>query len=747
MTGLSGTWAEAVPNLLIGLREGLEAGLVVSILLAAVRKSGGSSISDGTNATESRPALSTRPIWFGVLGAVSLAASFAAVLTYSTSVLSSRGQEAVGGLLSVLAVGLVTGMVFWMRATAASLSAQLRGEVARAAALGAGALTLTAFLAVGREGLETSLFLWTAVRASGSTVAPLVGAGLGLAAAVTLCWLLYRRAVRLNIGVFFNRTAIALIVIAAGVLSYGLGDLQDAGLLTGQQWIAFDLTAHLDAGTWWVALISGVTDLAPKLTVLQAVAWVGYLAVVVPAFVRAGKSAAARGTKAAAAPEAAAPKAAEAVVAQAPAGAEAAPAAVAAPELAAAPQDRWQILAAQRPWAVAGVLIAVPVLGAGAAVAALPAASASATTTIDVTSTACAPGWSAAGTGQQTFAVDNQTTEVGEMNLEDASGATWLARSRRSARPPPPPHRDPRSRHVHLQVPDVRRGHASSAPVAVAGPQQAAAPAAFTPVTLEELVGPNKQYQAYAATDLARLPTQIVALRADLAAGNLTSRPPRLAGRAADLGARSVRPTTASATRAPRWTGCPTACRSVSPTRVSPACTGSSTASTTARAPRSCCRPRTRCQGVATVQKKLTTDDKAGDPTNLPLRVHEIIEDALRDHLSGIDDEGAGAAYARPTQTRRSTGPSSANSRRCSAARSPGLVATADQQLDALDKALLATQTSSAATQTPSVPGAAQWASIEDTPRPPGSRSTPPSARWLETLARVPDLLEVPPTA
>jgi high-affinity iron transporter len=89
-----------------------------------------------------------------------------------------------------------------MRRAAAGLSAQLRGEVERAVMIGAGALTVTAFLAVGREGLETTLFLWTAVRASGATAAPLAGAGLGLAAAVTLCWLLYRQAVRLNIGVF-----------------------------------------------------------------------------------------------------------------------------------------------------------------------------------------------------------------------------------------------------------------------------------------------------------------------------------------------------------------------------------------------------------------------------------------------------------------------------------------------------------------------------------------------------------------
>ena len=121
-------------------------------------------------------------------------------------------------------------MIFWMRRTAATLSAHLRGEVERAAAIGAGALTLTAFLSVGREGLETTLFLWTAAKASGQTAGPLVGAAIGIAAAVLLCWLLYRRAVHLNVGVFFNRTAIALIVIAAGVLAYGLGRPAGRGL-------------------------------------------------------------------------------------------------------------------------------------------------------------------------------------------------------------------------------------------------------------------------------------------------------------------------------------------------------------------------------------------------------------------------------------------------------------------------------------------------------------------------------------
>ena len=97
-------WADALPNLLVGLREGLEGGLVVSILLAAVRRSEGGG--------------STRPVWLGVAAASTLALSFGAVLTFYRSVLPTTGQELLGGVLSVIAVVLVTGMIFWMRRAA-----------------------------------------------------------------------------------------------------------------------------------------------------------------------------------------------------------------------------------------------------------------------------------------------------------------------------------------------------------------------------------------------------------------------------------------------------------------------------------------------------------------------------------------------------------------------------------------------------------------------------------------------------
>ena len=726
------TWADAVPNFLIGLREGLEAGLVVSILLAALRK---------TAAPESaNHRVSSAPVWLGVLGAVMVAGSFAAVLTFSTSVLSSRAQEAVGGLLSVLAVGLVTGMVFWMRRTAANLSAQLRGEVQRAVAMGAGALTITAFLAVGREGLETTLFLWTAVRASGSTAAPLVGAALGLTAAVVLCWLLYRRAVRLNVGVFFNRTAIALIVIAAGVLSYGLGDLQDAGLLPGQRWIAFDLTAHVDPNSWWVSIVTGATELAPKMTVLQVVAWLAYLAVVIPTFVHAGRAAAAAraASSAAASSAAASSAAASSPTASSPAGGSPAasePAAAARP----APQPepvprRWEQLAGRRPWAVAGVLVVTPAVAAAAAIVALPAASASATTAVTVTSTGCAKDWSAATTGPQTFTVTNQSSKAGEVNLDNAAGAVVAeietlgpaTTAGMTATLGPGSY----TFRCYLSGQTVT----TSATVQVTGKAAQGTPAAIKPVTVQELTGPNQKYQAYAAGELRTLASAVARIKTDLQHGNLGGA--KTDWLAAQLDWEKVGASYDSfGADGTAVDGLPDGLvNGVSDNDFSGLHRleyglwhGQSAASLVPVV-------NVLARDVATVQKDLTSDDLAGDPTNLPIRAHEILEDALRDHLSGVDDQGSGDAYPETYADLQVTRVVLSELAPLLTARAPKLLPTVQAQLNTLQTTLLATQ----------VHG--RWTSLSSVSLAVRQQVDGALGALLETLSSVPDLLEVPPT-
>ena len=256
-------------NYLIGLREGLEAALVVSILVAYLVKSG------------RRDRLG--PVWCGVAVALALSLAFGALLTFTSSQLSFRAQEAFGGTLSIIAVGFVTWMVFWMRRTARSLSTELRGRMDAALAMGTGALVLTAFLAVGREGLETALFIWSAVQATGQNRSPSSARRWVWSTAVVLGYLFYRGALTINLATFFRWTGAVLIVVAAGVLAYGVHDLQEAGILPGLNNLAFNVSEHRPAGQLVRhPAARGPSTSPPPRPGSQAVAWVAY---VVPVFV------------------------------------------------------------------------------------------------------------------------------------------------------------------------------------------------------------------------------------------------------------------------------------------------------------------------------------------------------------------------------------------------------------------------------------------------------------------------------
>ena len=264
-----------VANFLIGLREGLEAALVVSILIAYLVKTG-------------RQHLLAR-VWLGVGIAVVASLGFGAVLTFGPKGLTFTAQEAIGGSLSIVAVALVTWMIFWMARTARSMSGGLRTAVDRAADGSAWSLAVVAMLAVGREGLETAIFLWAATSAAagttGSSAQPLVGAVLGLALAVLLGYLIYRGAIRINLSRFFFWTGVFLIFVAAGVLSYGVHDLQEAGLLPGLNTLAFDVSRVIPPTSWYGTVLKGVFNFSPATTVLEAVVWTCYLVPVLSVFI------------------------------------------------------------------------------------------------------------------------------------------------------------------------------------------------------------------------------------------------------------------------------------------------------------------------------------------------------------------------------------------------------------------------------------------------------------------------------
>ncbi|MDF2848325.1 MAG: high-affinity Fe2+/Pb2+ permease, partial [Oerskovia sp.] len=184
------------------------------------------------------------------------------------------------------AVGLITWMIFWMGKTARHLKADLQHKLDDAVAAGKWAVVVMALLAVGREGLETALFLWAGAQATGTTTRPLLGAVLGLAVAVVLGWAVYQGAVKLNLRVFFAWTGMFLIVVAAGVLAYGVHDLQEAGILPGLHVLAFDVSAQVPPSSWYGTVLKGVFNFSPATTWLELAAWWLYLVPTLFFFVR-----------------------------------------------------------------------------------------------------------------------------------------------------------------------------------------------------------------------------------------------------------------------------------------------------------------------------------------------------------------------------------------------------------------------------------------------------------------------------
>lgn len=279
---------------LIGLREGLEAALVVGILVAYLTRLG------------RRDALPR--LWMGVGLAIALALAVGAVFTFGAYMLTFEAQELLGGGLSLLAVAMVTWMIFWMQRAGRTLKAGLEGGVDRALRGGVWAIVAIGFVSVAREGVETTLLLWSMVQSFGDTPVALLGALVGLIAAVLLGWLIARGMLRLNLGRFFTWTGGFLVVVAAGVLAYALHDLQEAGALPGPfgsaapldpvtglvatgwsgfpfGW-AFNVSDTIAPGEALAALLQATVGFMPAMTWLQVIAWALYIAIVVPLFVR-----------------------------------------------------------------------------------------------------------------------------------------------------------------------------------------------------------------------------------------------------------------------------------------------------------------------------------------------------------------------------------------------------------------------------------------------------------------------------
>jgi high-affinity iron transporter len=252
-----------LPTFVIGLREGVEASLIVGIIAAFLRQRGA--------------IRQLRWVWVGVAAAVALCTMAAVALEVINSELPQRQQERLETVIAVVAVAMVTSMILWMARHARGLRRELEARAGSAIAEGSGlALVIMAFLAVLREGLETSVFLLSAFQASTNRAAGSLGALLGITLAVGIGYGIYRGGVKINLARFFTTTGMVLVLVAAGLVAFAVHTGHEAGWITFGQTQPVNLTSLVKPGSVQSALLTGVLGIQPKPTVVEILGWLGY---------------------------------------------------------------------------------------------------------------------------------------------------------------------------------------------------------------------------------------------------------------------------------------------------------------------------------------------------------------------------------------------------------------------------------------------------------------------------------------
>lgn len=265
-------------NLLIGLREGLEAALIIGILVAYLAKTGRSK--------------DVPQVMIGVGLAIAISVGLGLVLNLTVENVEGGLNQTIGGGASILAVVFVTWMVFWMKNQSSMLGSDLRTELEAKSSATLG-VTVIAFIAVIREGIETSIFLWSASQATAVGDNPVVGAVIGFAIAALLGVLIYRGAVKINLGKFFSATGTFLILVSAGILAYAVSEFEEIANLPLQSH-AYNLTGILPDGSVVEALLHGLFSFNPEPTLLQCIVWLAYFVPVSALYLRKSKQLATR---------------------------------------------------------------------------------------------------------------------------------------------------------------------------------------------------------------------------------------------------------------------------------------------------------------------------------------------------------------------------------------------------------------------------------------------------------------------
>lgn len=257
---------------LITLREGLEAALIVGIILAYLAKTG------------NREKFSV--VWLGTGLAVVMSMIVGAGIFVTAGEFTGRAEQLFEGIAMFTAAGVLTYMIFWMRKQSINIRAHLQARVNTALQTGSlGALAFLAFVAVGREGVETALFLFAAVKAA-TPLAATVGGLLGVLAAVVLGYLLYRGTYRLNLRSFFNATSILLLLFAAGLLAHGIHEFHEASLIPPVVLEVWNISSVLPEASLIGSLLKAVFGYNANPSLVEVLAYAAYVLLVGWAYFR-----------------------------------------------------------------------------------------------------------------------------------------------------------------------------------------------------------------------------------------------------------------------------------------------------------------------------------------------------------------------------------------------------------------------------------------------------------------------------
>lgn len=253
--------------LLVTLREGLEAALIISILLAYLKQL---KRYDGS-----------RKVWAGTISAIAVSIVVGWIIFAVGAEFEGRGEQIFEGVVSLTAVVVLTWMIFFMRKAGSTMRSELQERVDSALAAGGVALGLLAFVVVLREGVETALFLLGTDQATGDNkIATLLGGLIGLAVAAVLGYLIYQGGVHLDLRIFFKVTGALLLVVAAGLLAFSVHELQEARVLPGDDAKAFDTSNILPSDpdeSFAGGMLRALVGYHDNPSVLEVVAWFGYL--------------------------------------------------------------------------------------------------------------------------------------------------------------------------------------------------------------------------------------------------------------------------------------------------------------------------------------------------------------------------------------------------------------------------------------------------------------------------------------